>query len=144
MIDDATQVATALIQELVAAWNAGSGEAFGRPFAEEADFVDIRGEYHQGRAPIAFGHQAILDTIYKDSTAQFELLRARTLAPGLVSAQVAATMQAPSGPLAGENRAVYTLVARYQDHGWQIEVFHNTLVPREMDREERQVRDSIR
>ena len=100
MSDDATQAATSIIKALEAAWNAGDGEAFGSAFAEDAYFVDIRGEHHEGRMPIVKGHQAIMDTIYKGSTVQYQLLRARVLAPGVVGAQVASTMHAPSGPLA--------------------------------------------
>jgi len=133
-----------MLQALEAAWNKADAEAFGRAFAEEAYFVDIRGDDHQGRIPIAKGHQAILDTIYKGSTVQYQLLRARTLAPGVIGAQVAALLNVPAGPLAGENRSVYSLVARQQGDGWLIELFQNTLVPPQMDAGERQIRDAIK
>ena len=35
--------------QLEEAWNAGNGASFGAVFAEDADFVTIRGELHQGR-----------------------------------------------------------------------------------------------
>jgi len=144
MSDDATQTATSIMQALEAAWNAADGEAFGRAFAEEAYFVDIRADDHQGRIPIAKGHQAILATIYKGSTVQYHLLRARTLAPGVIGAQVGALLHVPAGPLAGESRSVYSLVARQQGAGWQIELFQNTMVPPEIDAGERQIRDAIK
>ncbi len=63
----AADIAGALARQLQDAWNAADGAAFGKPFAPDADFVTIRGELHSGPA-IAAGHQAIFDTIYRDST----------------------------------------------------------------------------
>ena len=40
-----------LVSELEKAWNAADGAAFGRPFAEDADFVNIRGEHFRTREP---------------------------------------------------------------------------------------------
>ena len=63
MAEDAESIAAALLRQLEDAWNAGDGAAFGAPFAEDADFVDIRGDHHRGRAAIAQGHRAIFDTV---------------------------------------------------------------------------------
>ena len=35
----------ALFERLIAAWNAGSGEDFAAPFAEDADFVALEGTH---------------------------------------------------------------------------------------------------
>lgn len=131
---DATAVATTIMKKLEAAWNAADGQAFGSTFAEDADFVDIRADYHKGRAAVAAGHQGVLDTIYRGSTNRYELLFARELAPGVLSAQVGATLNVPSGPMAGENRAVFTFVAHEANGAWLIDIFHNTLVPPQMGR----------
>jgi hypothetical protein len=43
-------------------------------------------------------------------------------------AHVKSTLQAPTGPLAGEHSSLFTLVL-IQDRGdWRITAFHNTLV----------------
>ena len=52
------------MQSLEDGWNAGDAQRFGAAFADDADFVDIRGDYHQGREAITFGHQVILQSIY--------------------------------------------------------------------------------
>ena len=57
-----------IVRRLEAAWNTGDGEAFASPFAEDADFVTIRGEHFSGRAAIGAGHAAIFRTIYAGST----------------------------------------------------------------------------
>jgi hypothetical protein len=62
----------------------------------------------------------------------------------VIIAQVSATLQVPAGPLAGENRSVFTLVLRRGAGGWPIMALHNTLVPPGMEPEEQQVRDQIR
>ncbi len=59
MAEGAEGVAAELIVRLEQAWNEADGRAFGEPFAPDADFVDIRGEHHRGRAPghLRFGLQ---------------------------------------------------------------------------------------
>ena len=128
MAEGAGSVATELIGRLERAWNEGDGQAFGEPFAPGADFVDIRGEHHRGQEAIAAGHQAIFDSVYKGSTTDYELTEARELSDGVILAHATGDLRAPSGPLAGEHRAVQTLVLVRGDDGWRIAAFHNTLV----------------
>jgi uncharacterized protein (TIGR02246 family) len=129
MAEDTTQVATALMRQLENAWNRGDGPGFAAPFADDADFVDIRADYHKGRAEVAEGHASILAGIFKDSVNTYELLAARELAPGVIGAQVGAVLQVRVGPMAGQNRALFSFVAVKQGEDWQIELFHNTLAP---------------
>ena len=53
-----------LVDAFVAGWNAGDGEACGRPFAADAGFTAITGLRAEGRDLIARGHIEILSTIY--------------------------------------------------------------------------------
>jgi uncharacterized protein (TIGR02246 family) len=76
-----------LLQQMEDGWNAADGETFGKTFTEDADFVAIRGDYRRSREAIAKGHHAIFNSIYKDSRASYELLRARALADGVILAQ---------------------------------------------------------
>lgn len=122
------RIVAQIVGDLERAWNAADGAGFARPFAEDADFVNIRGEHMRTRAVIAQGHQGIFDTIYKGSTVRYEVAQVRTLAPGVLLAQVKAALKAPVGPLAGEHASLFTLVmVRYQE-AWRIAAFHNTLV----------------
>jgi uncharacterized protein (TIGR02246 family) len=125
---DPTTVAALQIDQLERAWNQADGAAFGSVFAEDADFVDIRGTHHQGAAAIGHGHQAIFDTIYAGSTVRFELDRVRLVAPGCIVAVVASTLDAPTGPLAGVNNARVTMLLTEQGGRWKVTAFHNTLV----------------
>jgi uncharacterized protein (TIGR02246 family) len=124
---DPTTAATALVAHLEQTWNRADGAAFAEAFADDSDFVDIRGAHHRGRDAIAAGHQAIFDSIYHGSTVRYRLDRARQVAPRCVVAVVHATLEAPHGPLQGTNHARFTLTITDEAEGWRINAFHNTL-----------------
>ena len=113
---------------LEAAWNAGDGEAFAAPFAEDADFVNIRGEHARGRRAIAAGHTAIFRTIYAGSANRMTLESARLPRPPVALVRVLATLDAPHGPLAGRHQARLTMILTREPEGWRIASLHNTLV----------------
>jgi len=122
------QLVVKLVGELESAWNAADGAGFARSFAEDADFVNIRAEHLRTREVIARGHQAIFDTIYKGSTVRYEVAAVRELAPTVLLGHVKATLKAPTGPLAGEHNALFTIVLVQDQNDWWISAFHNTLV----------------
>jgi uncharacterized protein (TIGR02246 family) len=124
---DPTTIATTILQQLQRAWNDADGAAFGAPFADESDFVDIRGGHHRSKAEIAQGHQAIFDSIYAGSTVRFRLNVARPVAGGIL-AVATSTLDAPSGPLQGIHDARFTMVIAEQGDDWRVASFHNTLV----------------
>ena len=127
-MDPEDQIVADVANELEKAWNAGDGVAFARPFAEDADFVNIRGEHHRTREAIAKGHQAIFDSVYKGSVVRLQVVGVRTLAPTVLLGHVKSNLKAPTGPLAGEHGALFSFVlVRHQDT-WRIAAFHNTLV----------------
>lgn len=123
------QAVSDIVAELEKAWNTGDGAAFARPFAEDADFVNIRAEHLQTREVIARGHQGIFDTIYKGSTVRFQVSTVRAISPTVLVAHVKSTLKAPTGPLAGEHNSLFTLVLEQDQENWRIAAFHNTLVP---------------
>jgi uncharacterized protein (TIGR02246 family) len=125
---DAGAIAGDAFRELGEAWNRADGAAFGELFADDADFVDIRGAHHHGAIAIGAGHQAILDTIYAGSSVAYRVEVARTIRPGCVLALVAATLDAPGGPLRGVNRSRITAVLTDEHDRWTIAAFQNTLV----------------
>jgi uncharacterized protein (TIGR02246 family) len=120
-------IATTILEQLELAWNAGDGAAFGAPFADESDFVNVNGEHHRGADNIAHGHQAIFDSIYAGSTVRFRLDMARPVA-GTILAVATSTLDAPSGPLQGIHNARFTMVIAEQGDDWRVASFHNTLV----------------
>lgn len=117
-----------IVKQLEHAWNTADGESFGRPFAEDADFVNIRGLHIRSRKVIGEGHQHIFNSIYKGSSVVCELSSLRPLAPGVLLAHVKSTLNAPAGPLAGVHTAVFSMVMVEARNEWRIAAFHNTLV----------------
>jgi len=117
-----------IVAKLEKAWNAADGPGFAQPFAEDADFVNIRADHFRTREVIARGHQGIFDTIYKGSVVRYQMTSVREIAPRVLLAHVKATLKVPTGPLAGEYDALYSLVLVQNGNDWRIAAFHNTLV----------------
>lgn len=122
------RIVSDLLADLEKAWNAGDGVRFAQPFAEDADFVNIRGEHFRTREAIGRGHQAIYDTIYKGSVVRYQLVKVRPIVAGVLMAHVRGALNVPTGPFAGELRSLFTMVLTQDQNSWQIAAFHNTLV----------------
>ena len=126
---DAVSIAVTQFEKLEGAWNAADGAAFGAPFADISDFVDIRGEHHHGDAAlIGAGHQALFDTMYSGSTVHYHVDMARVVGPGVVVAFVSGTLEAPTGPLEGVTHSTITAVLAEENERWAVTAFHNTVV----------------
>ncbi len=120
--------AKALIAELQAGWNAGNGEAFAAPFAEDADFVTVAGQHARGRQAIADNHNRIFSTIYKGSRVSMTLAQLRPLGDGLALMHIAPTLEVPEGPMAGTMDALMTTVVDDRFDRPQIVALHNVIV----------------
>ncbi len=125
---DPTLVATTILSRLQDGWNAADGARYGAPFADESDFVTVRGEHVRGAQAIAAGHQGIFDTIYRDSTVALDVDHAQQVAAGVVVAVVSSTLDVPSGPLQGRHHARMTLTLVEDTGSWRVAALHNTLV----------------
>lgn len=116
----------AIVASLEAAWNAADGDAFAKPFAQDADFVNVRAEHHSGRAAIAAGHTAIFRTIYAGSKNRYSVESARLITADVALAHVNASLDTPSGPMAGRINALFSMVLARTSDSWEIASFHNT------------------
>ena len=126
---DVRAIASRLFEHLEEAWNAADGAASGEVFADETEFVNIRGEHFTGDGVmIGQAHQAIFDTIYAGSTMRYEIDVVREIVPGCIVAVVTSTLDAPTGPLQGVNQSKITVVITEQNGEWRIIAFQNTLV----------------
>ena len=126
---EAQTVATEALARLESAWNAADGAAFGAVYTADASFVTIRGDRLLGAEAIGAGHAGIFATIYAGSVNRMELVRAESLAPDVVLAISANTLDSPAGPLAGVHQAMSTsVIVRQADGAWRIVSTHNTLV----------------
>ena len=128
MNSDGERIVSDVVGKLEEAWNTADGAAFAWPFAEDADFVNVRGEHLRTREVIATGHQGIFNTIYAGSVVRYEVAGVRAIAPAVLLAHVKAALTVPIGPLAGEHSALFTLVLVQNQNAWSIAAFHNTFV----------------
>ena len=116
-----------VVRRLESAWNAMDGAAFAAEFADDADFVNVRGEHFCGRSAIAGGHAGIFSTIYAGSVNQYRVETARLIRPDVALVHAHARLEVPRGPLAGLHLARFSIVVTREPAGWRIASFHNTL-----------------
>ena len=127
MTQQTSDIATAMMGRLEAAWNKADAAAFAAEFADDADFVNIRGDYASGRHAIAEGHAHIWGSIYAGSQVRYSLRQVRQLAPNVLLVHLDAELHVPRGPLAGQTSALPSLVLVSAEGGWKIASFHNTV-----------------
>jgi uncharacterized protein (TIGR02246 family) len=114
------------VKQLETGWNTKSGALFAKPFAEDADYVVINGNYIKGRAAIESGHQRIFDTIYKDTNITLTVKQIRFLRGDVAVVHVEGHRTGPTRELTSD--AMLTLMMTKEKQGWVIAAFQNTAV----------------
>ncbi|HEX5759756.1 MAG TPA: SgcJ/EcaC family oxidoreductase [Thermoanaerobaculia bacterium] len=115
-----------VVRRVEAGWNAGSGEAFAAPFAEDADYVVINGDRIKGRQTNAARHQQSFDTIYKGRRNELTVDSVRFLRPDVAVAHVRAHLRFTRDGKPVEGNAISTWVLTKGPDGWSIAAFQNT------------------
>ena len=114
------------VKQMVSGWNTKSGALFATPFADDADYVIINGNYIKGREVIAQSHQRIFDSIFKDTTLTLEVKQIRFIRPEVAVVHVSGHRDSPTKEL--NQGAMITLVMTKEKQGWKIAAFQNTAV----------------
>jgi uncharacterized protein (TIGR02246 family) len=114
------------VQQMEDGWNTKSGALFAKPFAEDADYVVINGQYLKGRAILDTAHQQIFDTVYKDTTIKLTIKSIRYLRPDVAVVHVDGLRNGPKPEL--KTQVLVTLVMTRYTGGWSIASFQNTQV----------------
>ena len=114
------------VKQLETGWNTKSGALFAKPFAEDADYVIINGNYLKGRSAIESGHQRIFDTIYKDTALRLTVKQIRFLRSDVAVVHVSGHRDGPTKELMGD--AMMSLTMTKEQQGWRIAAFQNTSV----------------
>src|SRR5690242_6815441 len=117
-----------LVDIFVEGWNAGDGEACARPFAVDADFVNIMGLRARGRDLIARGHGEILSTVYRDTEMKGTVQSIRMVRPDVAVLDVDFLLQSPRPGPFHMLKTTAGIVARKDDGAWWIVAFRN-MVP---------------
>src|SRR5262249_50101767 len=112
------------------AWNSHDMRRFAACFAEDADFVNVRGWWWQGRGEIERNHALFHETIFRNSTMRLECAAIRQVGSGVQVAHVRWRMVGHEvGGLeqtAEPRLGIWSWVIR--EHGGRLEIVssHNT------------------
>lgn len=116
-----TEQIYALWHRMEQGWAAGDSTAFASVFAEDVDFVTVRGEELFGRRAVAVGHGQLFAGPYRDTklTAEISLIRPLT-------SEVSVVHVTSSIAPAGITTHAQAVVVR-RSGGWEIAAFHNMI-----------------
>ena len=117
-----------LVDLFTEGWNAKDGAACARPFAADADFVNIMGLRAQGRDLIARGHDEILSTVFREMQISSTVRSVRFIRPDVAVVDVDFTIQGPGGGPFKLLRSTAGIVATKDGDAWSIVAFRN-MVP---------------
>jgi uncharacterized protein (TIGR02246 family) len=121
-----------LFDTVMAAWVRGDGDSFASVFAEDADFMSLRGQRTHGRAAIAAAHNRLFATIYRGSrqievdVEQIRYLRADIAIVDIAGRYPGRGIPGPEGKSVGFHSFAMTVVER-RPAGWEIVAFQNML-----------------
>jgi len=119
----------AVVQQIIGAWNRHDMDAFAEPFAEDADFVNVRGVRWIGRHAIREAHAASHSTIFRNSQLNLRESSVRFLRPDVAVARsvtVVSGQTGSSGELLPSRSAMLTLVMVNDGGRWMIVIAQNT------------------
>jgi uncharacterized protein (TIGR02246 family) len=119
----------AVVQGFEDTWNRHDMDAFGKLFAADADFVNVRGVRWVGREEITKGHAAAHATISKTSTLKIETTTVRFLKPDIATTRTVCTLTgqvSPNGQVAPTRTTILTHVLVRADRHWLIVQSQNT------------------
>jgi uncharacterized protein (TIGR02246 family) len=129
---------TELVADVEKAWNTHDMSRFAAHFAEDADFINVRGWWWRGRDEIESRHAVLHETMFSGSIMSLELASTRQLCPGVVLAHVRWRMIGHEfgGPdqTSEPRTGIWSWVVRNRDGSGEIISSHNTdtaEVPRE-------------
>jgi uncharacterized protein (TIGR02246 family) len=119
------QAVRKIISDFAATWNAHDMQAFGRLFAENADFVVVTGKFLRGRAEIQSYHSELTNQLYKDSHLVWNPVDVRFLGPDVALAHVSTEISYNQGRDKRTSSALVVLMK--EGPRWSIASVQNTL-----------------
>lgn len=120
-----------IVVEMTEGFNRHDAKASTRMYAEDADFVSVRGEVGLGREAAERGLQRIFETRARAATLKTEAVTVRFVRPDIALAHVTnelSGLTAPDGQTLPSQRELSLRVFVRNDGVWQVASFHNTMV----------------
>jgi uncharacterized protein (TIGR02246 family) len=113
-------------------WGKGDAVGYSRHFADAGTFTNIRGQFFTGHAAFLKQHEAIFQTIFKNTTVSQDTVSVRFLRPDIAIVEtltaVAGMKQVPPGMTtddAGRLRTRLLQVVAKDNGVWKIVAYHN-------------------
>jgi uncharacterized protein (TIGR02246 family) len=122
---DPNAVVDDILAGLMKTW-AKDSAAYATLFHPEVRFVDVLARVHNGREAVESIHRKNFATIHAGTTVTMVREGANVLADNVILACARNHLPVPSGPLAGDNEAVATLVIVRDGDEWLVRSFQNT------------------
>ncbi|WP_020573862.1 SgcJ/EcaC family oxidoreductase [Actinopolymorpha alba] len=122
----------ALLQRLVAAWNAGDARAFAELFTQDADYITFFGAHLHGRTAIEEIHRPLFEGPLRGSRLSGGTQSQSNSSVRLLRPDVAVVVTTGGTTLAGadapdpERDSIMTLTAVREAGGWRFASFQNT------------------
>jgi uncharacterized protein (TIGR02246 family) len=123
----------AIVQEEVAAWNAGDAAAYSRHFSPDGIFVNVRGEYRTGVAAFTKQHEFLFNGPFHGSTLHQDVVSVQFVRPDVAVVEVLTAVTGIQKLSPGTNtdkkgrlrtRLLQVLVKSGGE--WRITDYHNT------------------
>lgn len=133
---------SAILRQLVDAWNRGDGSAYGSLFTVDADYVDVTGTHTIGAAAIGSLHQFLFDGPLKGSQLEFTSAGQHQAAGrrepdiSFLAPDVALVIGRGETRLAGQAQpaedrtSINTTILVKRADGWRVRAFQNNRVQR--------------
>lgn len=117
------------------AWNTGDSVSWGAPYSHDADFVNILGQFLQGRRAMVDRHAQIFSGPFEGSRVAITIRRFRKLGEALASIdtihEVSGFQSLPPGIVAtstGKLRTLMKYLALKEAGSWQFVAAQNTAI----------------
>jgi uncharacterized protein (TIGR02246 family) len=99
-----------LYQQMIDGWNAGKGDAFAAPYADDSDFIGFDGTYMKGHQQIASFHQMLFDKFVKGSRLIGKIRSIRFVTEDVaIMIAVGGTVMAGQSDIDPDRNSVHTL-----------------------------------
>jgi len=116
-----------LIEAFAEGWNGQDGLACARPFAEDADFINIMGLKARGREVIGRGHEEILATVFRGTKLNYAIESIRFVRPDVAVGDATLRLHYADGAPFPMRASSAGFVAGKQRGQWSIVVFRNMI-----------------
>lgn len=117
------------MQAFADAWNIHNAKQLATVFAEDADFVNVAGQWWKGQAELEQGHANAFANHLRNTRISFPDTQIKFLKPDLVIYHSIWQMDGftnPDGKSLPAKHGILTAIAQQKNGQWQIVAVHNT------------------